>query len=57
MAQDYARHFGKAMTSGSDCHHPDHACKGGIETPRLIRTSRDLAEVLRRGEYTLYKGE
>ena len=25
MAEDYARHFGKAMTAGSDCHHPDHA--------------------------------
>ena len=56
MAEDYARHFGKAMTSGSDCHHRDHACKGGIETDRAIRTPRDLTDVLRSGEYTLYRG-
>ena len=56
MAEDYARHFGKPVTSGSDCHHPDHACKGGIETPHIIRTPRDLTDVLRSGEYTLYRG-
>ena len=56
MAEDYARHFGKSVTSGSDCHHPDHACKGGIETPCIIRTPRDLTDVLRSGEYRLYKG-
>ena len=57
MAADYARRYGKAMTAGSDCHHPTHACKGGIETPRLIRTPGDLADALRSGEYTLYRGE
>ena len=56
MAEDYARQFGKALTSGSDCHHPIHACKGGIETPRIIRTPRDLTDVLRSGEYRLYRG-
>ena len=56
MAEDYARHFGKPVTSGSDCHHPDHACKGGILTDRAIRTPRDLTDVLRSGEYTLYRG-
>ena len=56
MAEDYARHFGKAMTSGSDCHHRDHACKGGILTDRNIRTPRDLTDVLRSGDYTLYRG-
>ena len=56
MAEDYARHFGKPVTAGSDCHHPDHACKGGIETPHIIRTPRDLTDVLRSGEYTLYRG-
>ena len=56
MAEDYARHFGKPVTSGSDCHHPDHTCKGGIETPCIIRTPRDLTDVLRSGEYRLYKG-
>ena len=57
MAEDYARHFGKAMTAGSDCHHPDHACKGGIETPHIIRTPKDLTDVLKSGEYTLYRGK
>ncbi len=57
MAEDYARHFGKPVTSGSDCHHPDHACKGGIVTDRAIRTPRDLTDVLRSGEYTLYRGK
>lgn len=56
MAEDYAARFGKALTSGSDCHHPTHACKGGIETDRIIRTPRDLTDVLRSGEYTLYRG-
>ena len=56
MAEDYARHFGKPVTSGSDCHHPDHACKGGILTDRVIRTPKDLTDVLRSGEYTLYRG-
>ena len=56
MAEDYATHFGKAMTSGSDCHHRDHACKGGIDTPHVIRTPKDLTDVLKSGEYTLYRG-
>ena len=56
MAEDYATHFGKPVTSGSDCHHRDHACKGGIRTDRAIRTPRDLTDVLRSGEYTLYRG-
>ena len=56
MAEDYAARFGKALTSGSDCHHPTHACKGGIETPRIIRTPRDLTDVLKSGKYGLYRG-
>ena len=56
MAEEYAAHYGKPVTAGSDCHHRDHACKGGIESPRLIRTPRDLTDVLRSGDYTLYRG-
>ena len=56
MAEAYAAHFGKPVTSGSDCHHRDHACKGGIDTPRVIRTPKDLSDVLRSGDYTLYRG-
>ena len=57
MAEEYATHFGKPMTSGSDCHHPDHAARGGIETPQIIRTPRDLTDVLWSGNYTLYRGK
>jgi len=48
---------GKPVTSGSDCHHRNHACKGGIMTDRPIRTPRDLTDVLRSGDYTLYRGK
>ena len=57
MAEAYAEFYGKAMTAGSDCHHRDHACKGGIMTDRAIRTPRDLTDVLRSGDYTLYRGK
>jgi len=57
QAELFARFCGKPVTSGSDCHHRDHACKGGIETPHSIRTPRDLTDVLRSGEYTLYRGK
>ena len=56
MAMDYAARFGKPVTSGSDCHHASHAARGGIETPHLIRTPHELADVLREGSYTLYRG-
>ena len=57
LAEAYAIHYGKPMTAGSDCHHRDHTCKGGIETLHIIRTPRDLTDVLRSGEYTLYRGK
>lgn len=55
MAELCARFCGKAMTAGSDCHCAEHAAKGGIETPRTIRTPKDLTDVLRSGNYTLYR--
>ncbi len=57
QAELFAQFYGKAVTSGSDCHHRDHTCKGGIETPHIIRTPRDLTDILRSGAYTLYRGE
>ena len=57
MAEDYARHFGKPVTAGSDCHSIAGAVRGGIETPRPIRTPRELSEVLRSGDYRLCLGE
>ncbi len=53
MAKTYAAHFGKPLTSGSDFHGLGALGKGGIETPRVIRTPTDLTAVLRNGDYTL----
>ncbi len=53
MAARFAADFGKPVTSGSDCHHCDHACRGGIETERKILTPGDLSAVLRSDGYTL----
>ncbi len=55
MAERYAAHYGKAMTSGSDCHHYNHVGHGGILTEAPITTAADLARVLRSGAYSLYR--
>ncbi len=55
LAAQYARDFGKPMTSGSDFHHESHLARGGIETDRPIRTPRDLTAVLRSGDYRLLR--
>lgn len=57
MAAEYAARFEKPVTSGSDCHHLDHAAKGGIITNHTIKTPKELTDVLRSGEYTLYRGK
>ncbi len=56
MAALYAAHYGKPVTSGSDCHHRDHVGRGGILTETPIRTSAELAHILRSGAYELYRG-
>ena len=53
LAERLAAHCGKIMTSGSDFHCTDHLARGGIVTDRPIRTSAELADVLRSGAYTL----
>ena len=53
MAARFAAEFGKPVTSGSDCHHLDYTCRGGIQTERRIRSPKDLTDVLRSGAYTL----
>ncbi len=55
MAETWAVHYAKAMTSGSDCHGPHAVGLGGIETDRPILTPADLTDVLRRGEYSLIR--
>ena len=57
MARDYAEHYGKVMTSGSDIHHIKALASGGIATARQIGCARDLVDVLRSGEYTLITGK
>ncbi len=53
LAKAFARHYGKAITSGSDCHHEAHVARGGIETEFVIHTPEDLVRVLRSGAYRL----
>ena len=53
LARRYAEHYGLAMTSGSDVHGTDRLAKGGILTPKKIKTPADLISVLRSGNYTL----
>lgn len=55
LALLYAEHYGKAKTSGSDCHNRDAAGRGGIETREPILTEKDLVRVLRSGNYSLIK--
>lgn len=44
-------------TSGSDFHRPEDLARGGIDTGRSIRTSKDIAECLRSGDYTIIESE
>ena len=55
LAKVWAEHYGKAMTSGSDCHGPWAVGKGGIITESPILTPADLTAVLRSGAYQLIK--
>ena len=53
LARTWAEHYGKAMTSGSDCHGPWAVGKGAIITETPINTPADLTATLRSGNYTL----
>lgn len=53
MARDYAEHYGKVMTSGSDFHKLKDLAKGGIATPRTVTCSAELVELLKSGDYSL----
>ena len=55
LAQTWAEHYGKAMTSGSDCHGPEAVAQGGITTDAPIYTPADLTNILRCGKYQLIK--
>ena len=53
MARDYAEHYGKVMTSGSDFHKMKDLARGGIATPRTVTCSAELVELLKSGDYSL----
>lgn len=55
FALTYAKQFNKAFTSGSDSHHENAACKGGILTETKIKTNTDLIAVLKGGNYELIR--
>lgn len=53
LAKVFASHYGKPITSGSDCHHLHAVGKGGIVTQTPILCPADLRLVLKEGRYTL----
>lgn len=57
-AFDFAKQYPHLiLTSGGDAHHVQRLCYGGIKTTTRIRTSEDLARILRAGSYELIVGE
>ena len=55
MAEMFASHYGKAMTSGSDFHGAAALGRGGIFTEQKIYSSKQLACILKNGNYRLIK--
>lgn len=53
MAREYAKHYKKALTSGSDTHSMDAVGLGGIMTDEKIESSSQLVNLLHRGKYSL----
>ena len=53
LARQYALHYGKAMTSGSDTHKVLAVGRGGIQIETPILTQQDLIQTLRSGAYSL----
>lgn len=57
-AFDFAKQYPHLiLTSGGDAHHVERLPFGGIKTTSRIRTSEDLARILRAGSYELIVGE
>ena len=57
LARQYALHYNKAMTSGSDTHKTAAVGKGGIQIEEPILTQQDLIRTLRSGAYTLIQND
>ncbi len=55
IAEAWARHHGKIMTSGTDHHDANHIPCGGIRTTAPITSVEQLIAVLRSGKYDLIR--
>lgn len=55
LAEVFASHYEKAMTSGSDFHAAGALGRGGIFCEEKISCSKDLVRVLKSGNYRLIK--
>ena len=53
MAKMFASHYSKIITSGSDFHGPDQLAKGGIITQLEIKTTKELADVLKKRNFDI----
>ena len=56
FAAKYAKSNNMIATCGSDFHHPGHECLCGILTKKELKTSYDVADVLKNGKYTMSVG-
>ncbi len=53
IADMWAQRYGLLRTSGSDHHNPDSEISGGILTDAPVTSEKQLAQILRSGDYTL----
>lgn len=53
MAKMFALHYSKTITSGSGFHGIDQLAKGGIMTSADIKTSKELADLLKNGNFEI----
>lgn len=56
LAVKYAQENNMIVTCGSDFHHYDQECLCGILTKKPMKTSYDIADVLKRGKYDMSIG-
>ena len=56
FAAKYAKENNLIATCGSDFHHPGHECLCGILTKHELKTSYDVAKLLKSGKYSMSVG-
>ena len=54
LAKEFYGNSGKIFTAGSDCHTAEFENRCGIECDREIKDEKDLADILKSGNYKLY---